>query len=220
MRRATWGPSRGQDIGILPGGWVVLGGRQFYLPSNVSGLSQPRNTSIFLQSGPNAVPMGAKGYPNVLELTKAHGRDAIPVWDAKGTLLFGSRGQPPVLCSGLGDLLTAETTAHPFDAAAGAKRYWNGGLRHSVKSKLPADKQRFVLPDKLKRSDFLTPLLAENAVIFLSRGGVTAVSRTDTTVLWNIRLPAQPVLGGLSMTRAGDVLVPLVDGRMVCIGAQ
>ena len=30
----TWGQSRGQDIGILPGGWVAFGGRQFTLPLN------------------------------------------------------------------------------------------------------------------------------------------------------------------------------------------
>jgi hypothetical protein len=222
VRFSTCGPSRGQDIGILPGGWVVLGGRQFYLPLNVPGLGQPRNTSAFLRAGPDAVPLNANGYPDVLELTKAHGSDAIPVWDAKDTLLFGARNQRPVLCSGLGDLLAAEATAHPFDAVAAAKGYWNDGLRHSIKSELPANRQRPVLPEELKRSSFLTPLLAGNAVIFLSGGNgdwhVVAVGRENHALLWDVRIPAQPVLGGLSMTCAGDVLVPLVDGRVVCIG--
>ena len=44
-------------------------------------------------------------------------------------------------------------------------------------------------------------------------------SRTDSALLWDIRIPAQPAIGGLSMTCAGDVLAPLVDGRVVCIGA-
>lgn len=224
MRSATYGQARGQDIGILPGGWVVLGGRQFYLPSSFPG--QPRNMSAFLRAGPGAVPMDANGYPDVLVLPKAHGSDAIPVWDAKDTLLFGTRNQRPVLCSGLGDILAAEAAAHLFDAAVAAKNYWNDGLQHSMRSDLPVGQQRQVLPETLKPTSFLTPLLAGNAVIFLSgyRGDpgnwhVVVVSRADAALRWNIPIPAQPVFGGLSMTCAGDVLVPLVDGRVVCIGA-
>ncbi len=48
---------------------------------------------------------------------------------------------------------------------------------------------------------------------------VIAVDRADRSMPWDLKLPAQPVLGGLSLTRAGDVLVPLVDGRVVSIGA-
>ncbi|MGD0089956.1 MAG: PQQ-binding-like beta-propeller repeat protein [Planctomycetota bacterium] len=220
MRGATYAQVRGQDIGILPGGWVVLGGRQFYLPSNYLG--QPRDTSAFLQAGPDAVPLDATGYPNVLVLTKGHGSDAIPVWDAKDTLLFGTRNQRPVLCSGLGELLAAQVAAQPFDPAAAAKNYWNSGLQNSINSGLPAGQQRQVLPETMKSHRFYTPLLAGNAVIFLSGDAgnwhVVAVSRTDPALLWDIRIPAQPVLGGLSQSRAGDVLAPLVDGRVVCIG--
>ena len=49
---------------------------------------------------------------------------------------------------------------------------------------------------------------------------VVAVNRTDRFLLWDVKLPAQPVFGGLSLTRAGDVLVPLIDGRIVCIGTE
>ena len=50
-RWATYSVNRGQDIGILPGGWVVLGGRQFYLGSDI--LAQPRNMSTFLRAKPD-----------------------------------------------------------------------------------------------------------------------------------------------------------------------
>ena len=49
----TFGQSRGQDIGILPGGWVVLGGRQFYLPANIA--HQPGNNRA-PSSGPDRTP--------------------------------------------------------------------------------------------------------------------------------------------------------------------
>ncbi|MBL7038031.1 MAG: hypothetical protein ISR77_05340 [Pirellulaceae bacterium] len=49
---------------------------------------------------------------------------------------------------------------------------------------------------------------------------VVAVNRTDRHLLWDVKLPAQPVFGGLSLTPAGDVLVPLVDGRVACVGRE
>ncbi len=224
IRQATYASSRGQDIGILPGGWVVFGGKQFYHISNCTG--QPRNTSEFLRAEPDRVHLGTRGYPDLIVLSKANGeRSGMPVWDARETLLLGTKALRvgPTLCSHLGDILAAEVAAHPFNAAAAAKGYWNDGLRNSIKSELPPGEQRPVLPEALKRSNFLTPLLAGNAVVFLSgdvgNWHVVAVSRTDSALLWDIRIPAQPAIGGLSMTCAGDVLAPLVDGRVVCIGA-
>jgi len=59
--------------------------------------------------------------------------------------------------------------------------------------------------------------------VFLSSDGnvwyLYAISRGDRKVLCRVALPARPVLGGLSLTRAGDILVPLLDGRLVCVGA-
>jgi hypothetical protein len=49
---------------------------------------------------------------------------------------------------------------------------------------------------------------------------VVAVNRTGRFLLWDLKLPAQPVFGGLSLTPAGDVFVPLVDGRIVCIETE
>lgn len=221
MRWATYAPDRGQDIGILPGGWVVFGGKQFYHMSDCTG--QPRNMVALLRAEADHVPLGVTGYPDLVVLPKANGeRSGIPVWDAKETLLLGTRSLrvDPTLCNGLADSLVAAVAAHPFGAAAAAKGYWNEGLRNSIKE-LAGARQRPVLPEELKRSSFLTPLLAGNAVIFVSgdpgNWHVVAVGRTDAALLWDIRVPAQPAVGGLSMTRAGDVLAPLVDGRVVCI---
>ena len=177
------------------------------------------------RTGPGT-PGCTRGYPDLIVLSKANGeRSGMPVWDAGETLLLGTKALRvgPTLCSHLGDILAAEVAAHPFNAAAAAKGYWNDGLRNSIKSELPPGEQRPVLPEALKRSNFLTPLLAGNAVVFLSGDDgnwhVVAVSRTDAALLWDIRIPAQPAIGGLSMTCAGDVLAPLVDGRVVCIGS-
>ena len=47
---------------------------------------------------------------------------------------------------------------------------------------------------------------------------VLAVSRTDQSILFTVNLPGTPSPNGMSLTRNGEVLVPLVDGRVACIG--
>ena len=67
---ATWQHVRGQDIGILPGGWVVLGGRQFNLPLN--NLGQPGNEAVFLRAEPGGALQDDVGYwPIGIECTAA-----------------------------------------------------------------------------------------------------------------------------------------------------
>jgi len=46
-----------------------------------------------------------------------------------------------------------------------------------------------------------------------------AISRADQSVLFTVNLPGAPAPNGMSLTRNGDILVPLVDGRVVCIGS-
>ena len=76
----------------------------------------------------------------------------MPVWDAKETPLLGTKASRvgPTLCSGLSDFLVAAVAVHPFEAKVAAKGYWNDGLLHSIKSELPANQQRPVLPEELK----------------------------------------------------------------------
>jgi len=221
-RWGTCSRSRGQDIGIFPGGWVVVGGRSFYMPQH--WYDQSRNKSAFLQAAPDALLKNAAGYPNVLELSQAAGCGWIPVWDAKGALLSGGDGgrqPPPMLCNGLGDALVTELAAHPFNPVKA--NY--GGLRNEIPSDLAAHRQAWALPAELKKCNgFMTPVMSGNAVIFFTREGsltdwhVVAVSRSDSSLLWDLHVPAQPMPGALSVTSAGDVLAPLVDGRVVCIG--
>ncbi len=219
FRHSAFASSRGQDIGILPGGFVVWGGKQFFLPSNTLG--QPSNTSVFLRATPDAVPSNVNGYPDFTGLA-AQGNSDMPVWDAKETLLCGARNPrvTPILCHGLCDFLSVQLTAHPINAA---KSGWN--IRTQITESLSADHTRPALPVNMRSREFFSPLLTANAVIFLSGNGdeyknwhVVAVSRKDANVLWDVSLPFMPVVGGLSTTNAGDVLVPMVDGRMVCVG--
>jgi hypothetical protein len=200
---------------------VVLGGRQFYLPPDLP--DQPRNVCGFLRADPGLAPLGPQGYPDVVALVKVHAVSDIPVWDAKETLLVGPRYQNPVFCTGLSSFLAEGIAAHPFAPATAAKHYWNDGVENAIDSGLPADRRRSALPEVMKSRQVYSPLLAGNAVVFLSGyqkdWSLFAVSRTDTALLWSVKLPGQPVFGGLSLTSAGDVLAPLIDGRVACIGA-
>ncbi|MFH1921688.1 MAG: hypothetical protein ABIP48_17625 [Planctomycetota bacterium] len=47
---------------------------------------------------------------------------------------------------------------------------------------------------------------------------IAAHSKADGKILWNLNLPTEPTLGGLSIDRDGRALVPLRDGTLVCVG--
>jgi outer membrane protein assembly factor BamB len=49
--------------------------------------------------------------------------------------------------------------------------------------------------------------------------GVTAYDRSDGRLMWEVTLPGEPLMDGLSIARDGTVLVRLLDGALVAIGA-
>ena len=71
-----------------------------------------------------------------------------------------------------------------------------------------------------------TPIMGTTQAIYKARMSplatanwrVIAVNRDDQTLLFTVYLPGTPAPSGMSLTRNGDVIVPLVDGRVVCIG--
>ena len=90
---------------------------------------------------------------------------------------------------------------------------------------VPAAEQRHAaLPDKYLNAEFKanslinSPVLGGNAWAFIHGNTVYAVSRRDCTELWRVRLPSAALMNGMSLTRAGDVLVALDNGCVVCIG--
>jgi len=208
--------SRGQDIGILPGGWVAFGGRQFILPPSTP--IQPRNAYCLLRREPAG---GAKDTPPVSlvrpEIDSENSE--IPVWDAKAIFAktFEKSAQSwwftnmPQTLAGVAD---AKPTSGQFVRTFGAETSVPGVAR-------PA------LPAELQRGRLLTfsPVLAANAVVVavttdFSDWNLFAVDRTTNGILWKIPLPTEPVAGTMSLTRNGDVLAPLIDGRVLCIGAE
>ena len=36
----------------------------------------------------------------------------------------------------------------------------------------------------------------------------------------DLKLPGRPLMNSLSLTRTGDILVPLIDGRVLCVGGE
>ncbi|MEI8196280.1 MAG: PQQ-binding-like beta-propeller repeat protein, partial [Phycisphaerae bacterium] len=220
IRHSTAMTSKGQEIGVLPGGWVVVGGKQFYV--NADDVSQNRNQCTFLKTKPDGVPLNADGYPDFLSLPKLLDTSTMPAWDDREIFFPGTNNQPAVLCTGLPSLLGSAIEAHPFSATAAAKNWWIEGLINAIKSTFPSNQQRPALPTAMNREKVLSPLLASNAIVFVhghdTTWHVSAVTRTDPTILWSVILPAQPTAGGLSMTGVGDVLIPLIDGRVVCVG--
>ena len=75
MQWGTYHFSFGMDIGIIPGGWVVAGGKQFYADSDT--LNPPSNICLFMKAKPEAVEISAGGYPDAISLPLLIGNSAI-----------------------------------------------------------------------------------------------------------------------------------------------
>ncbi len=224
----------GQDIGILPGGWVAFGG---WRP--IHGVSEVRGgaNALFLRATSDG--SDTPNAPTIMKLTNydpTRVNRQIPVWDDKDILLpgdFSKTDRAPRLCHGLIEMLTNATQqkALPFQ------------VQTAFPLDLPAEQLRQVLPDNLlacmktrqagnyfRLSGLMA--LAENAVVVtgaqdniylesdIKNWRAIAIKRADRTVLWDVPLPAEAALSGMSLTRGGDVLVPLIDGRIICIGAR
>ncbi len=50
--------------------------------------------------------------------------------------------------------------------------------------------------------------------------GLTAVSLSDGKPLWKQPLPASPAAWGLALDRAGQIIVTLTDGRVMCFAGK
>jgi hypothetical protein len=75
------------------------------------------------------------------------------------------------------------------------------------------------------RREVFALALARNAVIMTERDmnasapcKVVARDKYTGEEMWQVELPDEPRLGGLSVARSGNVLVTLVDGSIVCVG--
>ena len=216
----TWKHARGQDVGVLPGGWTAEGGgRQFFYPYSVVNEA---HIPIFL----NATGLGdpaskdAHGFPPSLSVRGEGGWCGLPVWDANETLIdFGDKTGGFQLCRDFSTALTAAVATHVVDPKAKVENY---GIRRVTKLSLSPEQSRPVLPDDLQKKwgyRIESPVLAGNAVVYVHGSCVAAVLRAERRLLWDVALPCQPVPAGLSIAKSGDVLVPLVDGRLACIGS-
>ena len=245
-----------EDLGVLPGGWVVFGGwKPVHGDRTVAGSYQ--SPATFLRTGPDGLPAGDPAsavlkdtatVPHFLTLTSHVGSSRvsrqIPVWDDRDVLLpgdFTTKDKAPLLCQGLAAWLNSQDDAHPWTVDEANKKQGSAMQdipREAALASLPADRQRPALSDDLaaavnNKQFTLSGMmaLAKNAAVFalakdnswpgtdLKNWRVVAVNRADHAKLWEVAMPAPPALSGMSLTRDGDVLIPLEDGRVICVGA-
>ena len=50
--------------------------------------------------------------------------------------------------------------------------------------------------------------------------GLAAYGRADGRLMWEVKLPGEPLMDGLSIARDGTVLVRLLDGALVAVGTR
>jgi hypothetical protein len=123
--------------------------------------------------------------------------DKVPVWDGAGALVAGAKIASLALES-----IEALATAPVKDQPRAAQRLPSRG--------------NLANPSRCRA-------LAANAALVANQPGpgwvLSALARADGHPVWQVPLPAEPVYNGIAISRAGEVLVSLLDGRVVCIGA-
>ena len=209
--------SHGQDVGVIPGGSLVFGGRQFFLPANTT--QQGNNDCIFI---PDCAKNGAR---QALTLDAFHHSDLLPAWDDEALLGYmGMRYFSAVLSlsTGFGQALRDLGRKLPTDQ----------GQRIPVKDQA-IGKTTVMLGrnangwDANNQLRLYGALLCANAGVCLGNNNFSnapswclwAVSRAENKMLWAVNLPpTTPLFGAMAMGRDGEVLVPLIDGRVVCVG--
>ncbi len=214
--------SRGQDVGVMPDDIVVIGGRQLILPPN--DLDQAANCCGFIPKIDSTAP--------ALRLTALHSTENLPAWDDQGVLLFMGTSTKPaklILATDFTSAMIKLDTSLPampgwprrVDLATpslgsdtllmGAGLNWDNNLGNLYSVALSAN-AAIALTNRQHAAD---PKLWW---ITYTVSTIRAISRQNPHVLWECELPAAAAIGSVALTRQGDVLVPLLDGSVVCIG--
>jgi hypothetical protein len=89
---------------------------------------------------------------------------------------------------------------------------------------IPADAHlaRFPASGKLSHPSRCRALAANAALVAHQLGqrwALSAYARSDGHQLWRVPLPGEPAYNGIAISRGGDAIVSLLDGRVVCVGA-
>ncbi len=123
--------------------------------------------------------------------------DKIPVWDGASAVVAGAK------------IESLEIESIEALAAAPVKGQ-------------PRTFHRIPSSSNLSRPSRCRALAANAAVVGSISGpgwALTAFARDDGRPLWKVPLPGEPVYNGVAISRAGEVVVSLLDGRVVGVGA-
>jgi outer membrane protein assembly factor BamB len=196
---------KGQDVGALPDGTLVLGGRR--LLSDLNEDSAMRTCTTFLlrdEASQGLLPMIAQA-----EGTRTY---TLPSWDDRDAVSFERAGNERLSLAAIADVhaaLAATIVGPKVDMP-------NGPVRPITGLKV-----RWAHDIRAVRA----LALAANAVVALESPDwehwrVAAYARADGASLWSVRLPEGPTNSGLAIAADGRVVVTLCDGSVLAIAAS
>jgi len=220
---APWSKSGGarcSEIGLF-GDYVVFGGRMLYSDQDFrrmgKGMEQlftqhSEGRVVFPEVQLNGSNVLSPAWDDVSMLTAMNVARTLECWDAAKT-----KAQ---LAQLIKDYVTPKKSHIRRRITIRGK-----------KRKLPDHPMRTWRDEKLEMYAFA---LTANAVVVLCGDGdrtqyvavpsknwsIKALNRTTGKPLWEQKLPSEPLLNGLCVTRTGSVIVTLVDGTVLGFGAE
>jgi outer membrane protein assembly factor BamB len=194
---------KGQDVGALPDGTLVSGGRRLLTEQGEDGAQRSRTTYL--------VP----GDDHLVRLPMLSQEDGpptwLPSWDDHDVVSYELVAKSRrVACASLADLQSALTAGF--------------GLPKVPMPNGPSRPFEAPKPAWSHESHYFRGMaLASNAVVAIEGNdglhwNVAAYARADGKRLWLVKLAVAPVNGGLAISADGTVVVALLDGSVMAIG--
>lgn len=224
--------------GYFADAFLVTGGARFFDELNITSSENENDVISFVEMNDDITGKTPVAVP-------WFDCRVMPAWDARNLLAMpaakSAKAQPPGAIRREEDLLCWDTpravTELRKDIAAGAADHLalsNWGEVPKNRTLIDHSKnESYQEPQKvwLNQSGwYLAAVLTADAAVAVHALPVasgrpeemttyfaTAYDRTTGAQLWQLALPGQPQMDGVSIARDGSVLVRMVDGRVVCL---
>lgn len=205
--------SRGMDVGVINGQWVLRGGERL-------SLQQDESAGDYKGCGFNLLPVSidpAGGKRVVAGVNIIENSPATPAWD-RDLIVCGAGKQKGLTGYGLAGFLQSCTGAmeRPFPAKSRQPIELQALDENTGKGQagVPPGNLWGPLPERLA-----CVVLAADAVVAVVEPDqkttrLVVLSRTDGKERWGVALPSRPVDNGIAITAGGAIVVSCANGEI------
>ncbi len=214
--RVNRGMTRGKLVGALTDELIIEGGRRVVMTHEFWNKNE---RGIVL----NAHPTAEWEVPGVVGTTliDGDGPSLLPAWDDALLVSVGAAGKG--LCAWPVATIVDQAKTKLAKKPKKISRQNPGVITDTGSKEVKLHRNKAKLPDGRLwgpgKDDCIAMVLAKNAIVTVSSDKgwhLVAHSRKDGSELWRQTLPGKALMDGIAIARDGSILIPLIDGGIVC----